>query len=99
MIDDRVSSVGSAELDALKLSKEFRNILSQSGAVKFTGENPKEYKSWSKDLEDEVMHLNLTPAQWRQLLLRRTSHHAQDLIKSCGNYSEEMGMDAVVKSI
>ena len=69
----------------LKLNKEFRNILNQSKAIVFTGENLKDYKSWRKDLEDEVFHLNLNPAQWRQLLLRRTSHGAHELVKKFGN--------------
>lgn len=51
--------MGSAELDALKLNKEFRKVLNQSKAIIFTGENLKDCKSWRKDLEDEVLPLKL----------------------------------------
>ena len=97
--DDRASSVGSSGLDPIKLNKELRSIMNQSKAIIFTGENSKEYIRWKKALESEVRHLEPSSAQWYELLLRRTSHQAQELVKKYGNVSEEMGIDKAISAI
>ena len=52
-----------------------------------------------KGLETEVNHLEPSLAQWYELLLRRTSLQAQDVVKKLGNLSEEIGIDEVIASI
>ena len=69
------------ELDyKMKVNKAFKSVLT-APAVKFDGHNKLAYTPWKDALMREVEGLELTDAQWLDLLYARTSNGALDALQ------------------
>ena len=65
---------------SLKANKAFKLILAAK-AEQFDGSDRGQYRDWKESLEREVYGLNLTPAQWMDLLHARTTKDANAAIQ------------------
>ena len=98
-VSDQCSTIGSPDLDPIKLNKEISNILNQSKAIIFSGKEDTEYMRWKENLLSEVKHLSLSPMNWIDLLQRRTSEDALESIKDHIRYLGEIEASKVLNDI
>ena len=72
----------------LRTNKAFTSILT-TASTKFDGENLLRYKPWRDALVREMEGLQLTDAQWLDLLRARTSGGALDALEPSGIIQQE----------
>ena len=80
-------------------SKEFNRILKKTKPPTFSGGTTKGYLSWKNSVKSEVSSLNLSPDQWYELLIHRTTGEALSLVESYGSDAGELPMKNIIESL
>ena len=85
--------------DALsRQNKMFKSIMSTPGKV-FSGTDPQEYKPWKEALQRELAGLAISPAQWMDLLLVRTSQEARTVVQHTRVLYLETGPEVALECV